>query len=159
MQFDVASTNGGKLYLVDSTGKVISSAANGQFFYSTVKVGDVVLLKAADAADTLTVTITYPSEIHDGKTRETAFTLDFSGKETVDITSATGSSRVDAVFYKLTVATNGVYRIYSQSEGADVDVNGVYEGSEPLDYLELTQTMIEVVILHILPPPMIFIVK
>lgn len=129
MQFDVASANGGKLYLVDSTGKVISSAANGQFFYSTVKVGDVVLLKAADAADTLTVTITYPSEIHDGKTRETAFTLDFSGKETVDITSATGSSRVDAVFYKLTVATNGVYRIYSQSEGVDVDVNGVYEGS------------------------------
>lgn len=130
MQFDVASTNGGKLYLVDSAGKVISSAANGQFFYSTVKVGDVVLLKAADAADTLTVTITYPSEIHDGKTRETAFALDFSGKETVDITFATGSSRVDAAFFKFTVATSGVYRIYSQTGAVDVDVNAVYEGSE-----------------------------
>lgn len=132
MQFDVASTGSGKLYLVDSTGKTISSAANGKSFYTTVAAGDTILLKAADAADTLTVTITYPSEIHDGKSRETAYnlTLPASG-ETVDITYATGDSRVNGAYFKFSVGATGTYRIYTRNEKVDTNVMGVYEeGSE-----------------------------
>lgn len=132
MQFNVAATGSGKLYLIDSSGKTISTAANGQSFYKSVSVGDTLLLKAADAADTLTVTITYPSEIHDGKSRETAYnlTLPTSG-ETVDITFASGSTRVSGAFFKFSVGTTGTYRIYTRNEKVDTNVVGVYEeGSE-----------------------------
>ncbi len=132
MQFNVAATGSGKLYLVDSTGKTISTAANGQSFYKSVSVGDTILLKAADGEDTLTVTITYPSEIHDGKSRETAYnlTLPASG-ETVDITFASGSTRVSGAYFKFSVGATGTYRIYTRNEKVDTNVIGVYEeGSE-----------------------------
>lgn len=132
MQFNVAATGSGKLYLVDSTGKTISTATNGQSFYKSVTVGDTLILKAADAADTLTVTITYPSEIHDGKSRETAYNLVLpTSGETVDITYASGSTRVSGAYFKFSVGATGTYRIYTRNEKVDTNVVGVYEeGSE-----------------------------
>ena len=132
MQFNVAATGSGKLYLVDSTGKTISTATNGQSFYKSVSAGDTLLLKAADAADTLTVTITYPSEIHDGKSRETAYNLALpTSGETVDITFASGKTRVSGAYFKFSVGATGTYRIYTRNEEVDTNVVGVYEeGSE-----------------------------
>lgn len=128
MQFNVTTAGTAKLYLVDSAGKVISSASNGGFFYASVTAGEELLLKAADANDTVTVAVSYPTSIHDGLTRDTAFDLDFTGGETVDITYASDSSKVvSEAYFKFTVKTTGTYRLYTNNEKYDHKVNAVYE--------------------------------
>lgn len=128
MQFDVASTGSGKLYLVDSTGKTISSAANGESFYKSVSIGDTLLLKASDAADTLTVAVSYIAEIHDGKSQETAYDLDFSAGETVNVKFATGNTVSNGVYFKFSVNQTGTYRLYTNNASVDTRAVAVYEG-------------------------------
>lgn len=128
IKFDVTSSGSGKLYLIDSTGKTISSAANGESFYKSVSVGDTLLFKAGDAADTLTVVVSYLAEIHDGKSKETAYNLDFSAGETVNVKYATGDVYLYGVYFKFTVNQTGTYRLYTNNASIDTRALAVYEG-------------------------------
>lgn len=128
MKLDVSAAGSGKLYLVDSTGKTISSAANGESFYKSVSIGDTLLLKASDAADTLTVAVSYIAEIHDGKSQETAYDLDFSAGETVNVKFATGNTVSNGVYFKFSVNQTGTYRLYTNNASVDTRAVAVYEG-------------------------------
>ncbi len=128
MKLDVTAAGSGKLYLVDSTGKTISSAANGESFYKSVSIGDTLLLKAGDSADTLTVAVSYIAEIHDGKSQETAYDLDFSAGETVNVKFATGNTVSNGVYFKFTVNQTGTYRLYTNNASVDTRAVAVYEG-------------------------------
>ncbi len=128
MQFDVTAPDGVKVALLDSNGNAIATASNGGSLVTEVTASQTVVLKAFGASGDATISISYPSEIQDGKSRDTAYALDFSASEEIDITDKTGTSSIDSVFFKFTVSTTGTYRFYSNSESLDSKVNGVYEG-------------------------------
>lgn len=139
IQFNIASSTA-KLSLLNTAGKVVSSAGNGQFFYTNVNAGDEILLKADGGNETITATITYPSTIHDGKSVDTAYELDFTGSDTTDITYASGSSSVNGIFFKFSVATSGTYRLYTNNPSVDTQVNGVYEEDDTSNRIAGTYT-------------------
>lgn len=126
MQFDIACESGITVSLLDGEGKAISSASNNGSFYTSVVANQKVIIKVVGASGTASVTVTYPEAIHDGKTRETAYELDFSSTTTIDITYATGSTNVKDGYFKFVAPSTGTFRLYTNSD-FDTKVNGVYE--------------------------------
>ncbi len=128
MQFDVTAPDGVKVALLDSNGNATATASNGGSLVTKVSAGQTVVLKAFGGSGDVTLSLSYPSEMRDGKSRDTAYVLDFSASDEIDITDKTGNSSINSVFFEFTVSTTGTYRFYSNSESLDSKVNAIYEG-------------------------------
>ena len=128
MQFESAASDGVKVALLDSNGKQQSYCSNGGTVFTKVTAGQTVYLKAFGATGTASLTITYPSSIQDGTSRDTAYQLDFGESGEVDITSHVSSeTSINSCFFTFTVTDSGTYRFYSNSNSLDTKVNAIYE--------------------------------